>query len=928
VAFSAETNSVRKIELYEAIICPLSFMVIYLFTFQFNFVDEKQKYKSNFNENKVQENDLTHQKFAKAQKASIIWAPFVGFILCLPLIFKWLPEYHTQFRIAAAGFVVMPIFILHLPDYLICLLLWRSQRISILKKEGESKEFLSAYRESLLYKHEMLYFSLPGLYKIIIAFTMNKEIGIKKAEQEINNIYWNTFQKNQAQKAAAALGKNHEIVHQYIHFLLEKNNYPLLKTLAKENSLADFYLLLFERKDLKPSRSGEDVFVKKEDYRSLPFLFRLYSFFIFSPEEKRKFIPAKLKDRIELVCKEMMQKEGYRFNDEMVYTLKDVHHLMTANSLKDFYRTVDSFCGIPGLPTEISYFLSTERMASQLKKIKEDLEKIHAIGGVESKRSFMNDQKEKFEDLAGTAGEIFYEPFQTIWNKAMLHCSKLVAREIKLLQGSAVLSIDLKNREILAADENRALYFKIINKGQELASNISIELQAEGPGLFIIGDTVKKLPVVESGSRKEIFFDITARSPMETTVKGTVTFSDRTREGKQVPFSFPITVLRKSVVFREIRNPYTVGTPLKGDALLFFGREDAFDFIDKNILASGDHHTIVCHGLRRTGKTSLLYHIEYRGFADKRLVPINIDMQGIANEKHLYSTLSDAISKKLSLPGFTYYKAADFGEFKDFLEKIKPGLGEKIIVLMLDEFEAIQTLAEDKRIPKTTFNNIRHLMQHEEKLIFLFCGTHKLEEMIADYWSIFFNTAIYYRLSHLLPKDAVRLIKEPVKGQLTYDDLAVEQILKMTGGQPYLVQLLCRNLVNDLNNKKKRNDALVDDVDEAVEDIISKGKEHFCSHIWNESDLTERLILSTAAEELTNKQLDYIGMEAIYDKIQTAGGAFSRKQMMDTLEKLVSKEILLEKEMRYCFPVNLLRKWIAVRFPLKKVLASGGKVSG
>lgn len=170
----------------------------------------------------------------------------------------------------------------------------------------------------------------------------------------------------------------------------------------------------------------------------------------------------------------------------------------------------------------------------------------------------------------------------------------------------------------------------------------------------------------------------------------------------------------------------------------------------------------------------------------------------------------------------------------------------------------------------------------------------------------------------------MRLIKEPVKGQLTYDDLAVEQILKMTGGQPYLVQLLCRNLVNDLNNKKKSNDALVDDVDEAVEDIISKGKEHFCSHIWDESHLTERLILSTSAEELTHKQLDYIGMETIYDKIQSSGGSFSRKQMMDTLEKLVSKEILLEKEMRYCFPVNLLRKWIAVRFPLRKVVASGG----
>jgi hypothetical protein len=50
--------------------------------------------------------------------------------------------------------------------------------------------------------------------------------------------------------------------------------------------------------------------------------------------------------------------------------------------------------------------------------------------------------------------------------------------------------------------------------------------------------------------------------------------------------------------------------------------------------------------------------------------------------------------------------------------------------------------------------------------------------------------------------------------------------------------------------------------------------------------------------------------------------------MLEALEKLVSKKNFLEKEMRYCFPVNLLRKWIAARFPLRKVLASGGKVSG
>ncbi|MCX6579643.1 MAG: hypothetical protein NT166_05605 [Candidatus Aminicenantes bacterium] len=41
--------------------------------------------------------------------------------------------------------------------------------------------------------------------------------------------------------------------------------------------------------------------------------------------------------------------------------------------------------------------------------------------------------------------------------------------------------------------------------------------------------------------------------------------------------------------------------------------------------------------------------------------------------------------------------------------------------------------------------------------------------------------------------------------------------------------------------------------------------------------------------------------------------------MMETLGKLVSREILTEKGMVYSFPVKLMRKWIAARYPLRKV---------
>ncbi len=356
---------------------------------------------------------------------------------------------------------------------------------------------------------------------------------------------------------------------------------------------------------------------------------------------------------------------------------------------------------------------------------------------------------------------------------------------------------------------------------------------------------------------------------------------------------------------------------MKGDTPIFYGREDAHDFIDENILASSDHHTFVCHGLRRSGKTSLLYRIETHCFTDKRLSPVYFDMQGIEDEKDFYATLANAITEKLALHADTGVE--NFSRFKQFLKEIEQELGDRIIVLMVDEFEELQMRVEDGRISRTIFSNIRHLMQHEEKLIFLFCGTHKIEEMAADYWSIFFNTAVYYRLSRLKPQDAIRLIKEPVKDQLTYDSLAVEQILKMTSGQPYLIQLVCRTLVNSLNEKKKRNDALSDDVDDAVETIISAGTERFSQHIWDDATTFERLVLASLAEELTHTQVDHMGVDGIYNKIQAVSSSFTRKQMMETLGKLVSREILSEKGLVYSFPVHLLRKWIAARYPLRKV---------
>ena len=84
------------------------------------------------------------------------------------------------------------------------------------------------------------------------------------------------------------------------------------------------------------------------------------------------------------------------------------------------------------------------------------------------------------------------------------------------------------------------------------------------------------------------------------------------------------------------------------------------------------------------------------------------------------------------------------------------------MVLLVDEFEELQMRVEDNRISRTILSNIRHLMQHEKKLSFLFCGTHKLEA-IRDVESKMFtgqNVLLKDVLNHFLDHELKRPIDE------------------------------------------------------------------------------------------------------------------------------------------------------------------------
>ena len=158
---------------------------------------------------------------------------------------------------------------------------------------------------------------------------------------------------------------------------------------------------------------------------------------------------------------------------------------------------------------------------------------------------------------------------------------------------------------------------------------------------------------------------------------------------------------------------------------------------------------------------------------------------------------------------------------------------------MIDEFaEVIEAKVTGGDLQPESFGYIRSLMQHSRGLVFIFVGTHRLQELSEGYWSVFFNITLQQRISYLSENETQQLITEPVAGELTFDDGAVDKMVRVTRGHPYHVQLLCWVLVNHCN-AHQRNYVTIHDVNQALEDILEAGEGHF-AFAWQEASPKER----------------------------------------------------------------------------------------
>ncbi|MEH2167904.1 MAG: AAA family ATPase [Nostoc sp.] len=291
----------------------------------------------------------------------------------------------------------------------------------------------------------------------------------------------------------------------------------------------------------------------------------------------------------------------------------------------------------------------------------------------------------------------------------------------------------------------------------------------------------------------------------------------------------------------ELLNPFQFGNPLRTErSHLFKGRRAFVDHVYRLVL-DRNRPTLVLHGPRRCGKTSFLLNLPRLLPSD--LLPVYLDLQraGISNSDgdFCYGLVQaihrDTRSQGLRLPAIP--KRLDFYQnpyptLEDWLDEALSDIGDRRLLLNLDEFEKIGTAIEQGRISLRLFDELRSLIQHNDKLGFLFSGVQTLNELGPN-WSSYFISVVPIEMLYLQPAEAEDLLRNPdPEFALRYDTSMIEKILQITRCQPYLLQLLGSTLVTQANLQQTQL-ATIDLLQAAIQDGFTSGEPYF-TNIWTE----------------------------------------------------------------------------------------------
>lgn len=286
---------------------------------------------------------------------------------------------------------------------------------------------------------------------------------------------------------------------------------------------------------------------------------------------------------------------------------------------------------------------------------------------------------------------------------------------------------------------------------------------------------------------------------------------------------------RRQQALKRQFNPYVSGEPVLNSDL-FFGRDE----ILARILNTLHDNSIMIHGERRIGKTSLLHQIarHLRATKDPKylFVPVYIDLEGTP-EHLLFHAIMEEIVRILpdyltstptllfhTLPEEEYHDREFSRDTSDILKALSATTTKRIrVILLMDEMDVM--------------NDFDAVIQQQLRRMFMRTFAGNLGAVVAGIqiskeWdrveSPWYNLFNEIEIGPIDEEAARRLILEPVRGIYKYEPEAVDFIIEESQSRPYYIQQHCLMSVNNML-ADNRTRVLMEDVEKAL-DILNDAR--------------------------------------------------------------------------------------------------------
>lgn len=279
------------------------------------------------------------------------------------------------------------------------------------------------------------------------------------------------------------------------------------------------------------------------------------------------------------------------------------------------------------------------------------------------------------------------------------------------------------------------------------------------------------------------------------------------------------TAARQREALERAFNPYISGEPVRQPDM-FFGRDELL----RRIFNALHQNSIMIHGERRMGKTTLLYQLaaQLREADDPEwaFVPVYIDLEG-TSQSRFFHTLMEAIwgalqaymlgdppPLRLAESWPEAYTDREFAvDLRSILDSIKEVVAPRKVrvILLLDEMDVV--------------NSYDTVVQQQLRRIFMSSLAINLGAVVAGIqiskaWdrveSPWYNMFNEIPLEPFTDEQARRLLSEPVRGIYEWDPEAMAFVLQHAEGRPYRLQQYALEAVNRMLVAKRLHITLED----------------------------------------------------------------------------------------------------------------------